>query len=903
MSALRAFPARIRGLFRRSARDRDMADEFAAHLAMETAENVRRGMTTIEARRLAMLNSGGIEWAKEAYRDRRGLPWLDAVARDLRLAVRSLRRNRTFTLSVVLTLALAIGVTTAVTSAVETVVLEPLPGVDLHRVMAIESNNLPNHVTHLGLDPWEVVQLERRHDLFGAIAGYRTVDANLAAGPIAEHVSVANTTGQFFDVLRTKPYLGRLYDTLDVARGADHVVVLGFDLWRSLTGGNRAAVGSTLTLDDSTFTVIGVLPPGFRFPLDAQIWTPHPLTPLIALARNPTRPQSGMLLPAIARVAPGINLPTLAAELAIARGDWSQRFPRFYASFSHSTLTLRSVADLMAGELHPIVLVLVGAVALVLLTACTNVASLYLVRSSGRARELAVRSALGASRGALFRHQAAESGAIAWAGGTLGVALGYGLVALAHGTSVLSLAELHGLRIDGFVLVCTAGVTVATAVGFGMVPALRAMRVAPGAVLAAGGGRAHSMGGARGRFLRTMVVAQVSTALALALGAGIAVRSLRNLLRVNPGFRTTGLVTARLVLPLSRYPLRTTDDVERRFTWHQELLQRLQLLPGVTAATMVDVVPFGFANAVAASTHRMALAAGVGPLHATGIVPGNIWAVDPSYFHTMGIPIVAGEDFSAASEQSDVRSYQTSPMSVVIDEALAKRLFPGESAVGRLIGPTAPGFRVVGVVAPIRGTDLAHGVDADGTVYTGTVAFRNSFAIVLRTALPLERASALLHETLTGIDPRLSVFDVATLGAVIDRTVQPRWLASEIMALFGFLSVALALLGVYGVLRYVVVQRTKEIGVRMAIGATPGRITAMVARAGAGLIVLGLAIGLAVFVAAGQLLASVAYGMSVRDTPTLVVGTCGMLVVGLAAALLPALRAARIDPVKALAAD
>lgn len=397
--------------------------------------------------------------------------------------------------------------------------------------------------------------------------------------------------------------------------------------------------------------------------------------------------------------------------------------------------------------------------------------------------------------------------------------------------------------------------------------------------------------------LRGAVVTQVSMSLILMLCAGVTLLSFRRVMQVDPGFRPDGLLTARVSM------LRHWDDgPEHRMSTHLDLLRELGDIPGFVSVTTADAAPFGFISDVAAATHRIALSAGFRTAAPQTTTPANMWSVDGSYFRTLGIPFVEGSTFSDPDLLVRIREYRTRPIAapIVIDEALAQRLWPNESAVGKLIGPEPPGLRVVGVVAPTRQSDLTTGVDPAGTIYLPNATFRNELTIIVRTRLPFAESVSRLRQGLARFDPQLAPFDIFPLTDIIDRSVEARQLASRVLAILGALALALAALGIYGVISYATAERVPEIGIRMAIGATPRNVLVMVLRGGLTLVLIGAAAGLVGFIGVSQLLGSLIFGISAANPLILLVSLILLLLMAIAAILVPAWRAARVEPMKAL---
>ncbi|MEO7085329.1 MAG: ABC transporter permease [Gemmatimonadaceae bacterium] len=514
--------------------------------------------------------------------------------RDLAIVLRSLRNSYGFTTAIIATLALAIGANTIIVSAVEAVVLRPFPVPGIERVLDIGLYD-PRFAAHYGLNPAETFDLETRTDLFDAVGGYRTVDVNLTGIGQSQRISGVATTGNFFGVFGVVPYLGRLYDDRDERLGATNVVVLSYGFWRVLTGGDKHALGRTIRLNDSSLTLIGVLPPEFSYPLGVQLWTPRPLDGFLNRRANQETQHGGGVVPTIARMRTDVTRAHVRGALTAAMARWTQEQPQFYATRSRQSIEARSLVDTWAERLRPILAILVAAVALVLLIACANVASLQLLRTTGRAHEISIRLALGASRGDIVRLFVTESAILALAGGVCGVAAGWLTLTTCSGFAASALPELYNVRVDPFVLMVAAATTMCTAIAFGTAPALRALRNNSRDVLCDGVTRTASTGRQRNRFLHGAVIVQIALALVLLLGCLTATRSLVSLLDVNPGFDADGVTTARVVFPASHYfPAQTIDAARRSLAQHEALLAEVRATPGFSAVGFTDVTPFSY---------------------------------------------------------------------------------------------------------------------------------------------------------------------------------------------------------------------------------------------------------------------------------------------------------------------
>ena len=830
-----------------------------------------------------------------------GRPLRAPVSQPVRTAARYLRTSPGFSLAVVLTLGLAIGASTVVLSAVNAVLLHPLPVSHLDRLVALGHRN-PVLDSHGGLQAAEVFSLEDRHDLFAALAGYRSVSLNLTGSGEPRHVAAVTTTGDFFDVFGIHPFAGRFYDRKEERSEATSVVVLSYGLWRDLTGADPHAVGRTLELNDSSYTIIGVAPPRFEYPLGAQLWTPKTLDIFLNRRASDTFLYAGAVVPTIARMRPDMTLRRLESELTASMQEWAARKPQYYTMRPSRPIEARSFMTSWSGELRSILFLLVGAVALVLAIACANVGSLLLLRTTGRAREIAVRMALGGSRGVIVRQLGYETLTLVVLGGLLGLLIANALIAAVGRFVGERVPELGAIRVDPFVLGCAAGVMVLAAAACSLGPALRAAKADPRDVFGAISSRGQSAGVGRSRFLRVAVVVQIAMALMLSLGCALAVRSVVRLLAVKPGFDPSHVVTAQILLPFSRYPDTALAGAVRSLALHEHLLAELRASPGVEAASTVDITPFGYGGALEAAMHRVQVTSEITPDRRNALA-ADLWDVDADYFRVMRIPFVTGHGFTGQEQENQVRAYPKQlQFSVVIDQTLARRLFPGENAVGKIMGPWAPGYRIVGVVGAVKQSDLSTPFD-DGAIYFPVAATQNQQTIVVRTDLPLGTAAALIRHAVHDADPELAVFSVEPLTTLVSRSAGPREIASWLLVGFAVLSLALALLGIYAVLSYATSQRRKELAIRLALGAQPRELLGSVMQGAWILTATGVVSGGVGYLVLQRGLATIAYGVDATDPVAIVSTALLVAATALMASLPPAIRAARIDPIESLRAD
>jgi putative ABC transport system permease protein len=891
MNLFERFPRRFRFPWRSREQIREEVDEeIAFHIEMRTDELIALGADPASARAQAHREFGDLEQAGASLRAadqavevrRRRFEWLHGLALDLRLALRSLRRGRSVTLAAVLTLGLAIGANTAIFSAVQAVLFRPLPVEGLDELVVLQTDLPDIGFESAGLRANEVHDLMDRRDLFQALAGYlyRPVNLNLTGFEAPQRVAALPTLGDFFGVFDVRPYLGRFYDSTYVANGNTRVVVLSYGFWRDFTGQDPAVVGTTIQLDNESYEVVGVGPPGFQYPQDVQLWTPQPIQMASQLFHR-ERGRCCLLVRTIARLQSGIEPARVRAELAIAKQTWVEQFPKTY--YTKEILRVSPFINVFAGQLRPILFLLLGATGFVLLIACANVASLQLVRAVTRRKELAVRVALGSSRGAIIRYVATEGLLVATAGGVLGVIIGCLVIVLIRRSDATQFVMPGSLRLDPLVLLFSASITIIAFLMVGIIPALRAASVEPGEMLKSVT-RGASAGGRRNRILQTAAIVQVALAFTLLLGTGVALRSLARLLTVDPGFRPEGLVAMRLNLPVPQ-GIPGERVAAQGIAFYEGLLEQLSAMRGVQAVATVTGEPFGELTDLGQRTIVRVVGRSTtgepGPVAQYGYVSHN-------YFRTMGIPLIAGRAFAASDDAQ-------SPPVAIIDERLAQELFPGQQVIGQQL----EGFgTIVGVVGSVKTTDLAE--PAEGAVYRPFRQFpAYEQTVVVRTTLPKNTVAGLARNTVKELDQNVAV-EILPITTAINRTLGPRYLALGALGGFGALALVLAVLGIYGVLSYSVSTRAREIAIRLALGATPRNITRGVLLRGAMLAGVGLLAGALIFAGLGRLLSALVFGISARDPLTFVTAAGILGAVSLVATFVPALRASRADPTIAL---
>jgi putative ABC transport system permease protein len=876
---------RIRALFRGKELEADFDEELRYHFDREVERNVARGMTRDEARHAARRAFGNATAVKEEAREAWRWRWLDDLGQDVGYALRILRRAPGFTAVVIATFALGIGANTAVFSVVRSVVLRPLPFPDDGRLAVVLMRGPSFHIEDAPSSPPEYVAYREHTRSWEHLAAFRVRSTTVTqAGHEAERVAVASATPNLFATLRTEPLVGRAFTAEEAQEGADGVAVLSHGFWMSRYGGDPRVIGRIVRLDGVSRAVVGVMPPQFVFPAaDVRLWVPLAFTPQDLQARgNHSFSIVGRLRPGVTRGAAERELTALVARL-IQSGV---RFHKWHPVY------VRALRTHMVGDVSRTLWVMLGAVALVLVIACANVANLLLVRSEKRAREMSLRTALGAGRRRLASQLLTESLVLAGAGGLAGLALAFVGVGALRAVAPADLPRLHEISVDLTVLAFTMILTVGAGVLFGLVPALHAGRVDLQGALR-DEGRVTTAARKRIRLRQLLVVSETVLAVVLLVAAGLLLQSFRRLMAIDPGFRAERVLTATVTIPALAYP-----DAKDVVGFYDALLPRVASLPGVSVAGAVSIAP---------------LAGSPGPadIEVDGWVgapnvprpTASVQAVTPGYFAAMGIPLVAGRLFEAG----DVTE---APLVAVVSEKLARDYWPGRSPLGGRIRPDGDDERfaqVVGVVPDVRQERLERS-PVWGTLYLVhaqtpyTWRPSRSMTLTVRSVVePTSLVSAIRREVQT-LDPAVPLYQVRTMEQVVAADTATRRFAMLLQLLFAIVALALSAVGLYGVLAFTVARRTGEIGIRMALGATRADIRRMVVGQGMGLVVIALALGMIGALATGRLLASLLFGVSPGDPLTYAVVLGVLMAVALLACWIPARRASGVDPAEALRA-
>ncbi|TAM78782.1 MAG: ABC transporter permease [Acidobacteria bacterium] len=878
-------PLRLRSLFRKKRVEDELSDELRFHLEKLVEENVAKGMSAEEARYAALREFGGVERMKEECRDSWGVRFVSELGQDIHYGLRQLRRNPGFTVVAVLTLALGIGANTAIFSVVDAVLLKPLPYADPGRLVSVFESNTQRGIAADAFSYPIFTELRNQNSAFSEIAGTNAHDLTLtgAGEPTIVHTIVV--TPEIFTLLGERPLAGRVFSAKDGVRGAAPVVVLSENLWRSHFGADPGILGKAINLDMRAFTVVGVMPADFRYPIRSEnedVWIPAIQDPLFSTFMPD--PQ-GRFLITVARLHPGISISQAQAAMDEASIALARKYPKANAGWK---IQLEPLQKGITGAAKPALLVLLGAVGLVLLIACANLANLLLARATVRTQEMAVRLAMGAGRRRILQQLLTESALLGFFGGLAGILLAYWGVRSLKALLPPGLPRAESISVDGGVLLFALALSVAASLIFGLAPALAASRSSFRTSLEEGAARAGESGGRR-RLRSLLVAAEVALAVVLLVGAGLLIRSFMAMMNVNPGFNPQRVVTAEISLPRYQY---STPAQWTAFS--NESLERILAAPGLNDSALVVPLPIATNSAI----FPFSIPDHPAPAPGTSR-QAHYAAISPGYFHVMEIPLLRGRLFSRQDAPS-------TPRVAIISQAFARRYFPNEDPIGqRLVFGFPPNDvvsrQIVGIAGDIRDVALSQQPGPMMYVPYAQAPFWGEI-VVVRSSLGTAAVAGSIRRVVSGIDKNLPVTDTASLPQAMDSqasVAQPRF-RTLLMGLFGMLALTLASVGIFGVMSYSVSRRTHEIGIRMALGATPPGVLRLLLAESARLVIAGLAVGIPAALLLTRFLAGMLYGVKPADPLTFIAVSIILVAVALLACYIPARRAAKVDPMVAL---
>ena len=808
---------------------------------------------------------------------------MEVLIKDIRHAVRGLLKRPGFTGIVVVTLALGIGTNTGIFTLINAVLLRPLPYPNPDQLVMIWGRVETGGLLKLPASPQEFVDYRDRNHSFSAIAAYRVVGRDLTGAGDAERIDSAKVTAQFFSVLGTRPLRGRTFLIDENQPGRDQVAVLGYGLWQRRFAGDNNVVGQSVILDGVSHTVVGVMPADFQFPSsEIQIWTPMAFT-----AKDLEANRGSHYLPLIARTKPGIKLPQVQAEMASIGVQVRKEHPDQYEQATGWDVSVVTLREEMVGDHRLVLLILLGIVSFVLLIACLNVANLLLARAASRQHEIAVRAALGASRWRLVRQSLMETLLLSMSGGILGLLLGSLGATLIKSLNPANLPRVDEIQIDLRVLVFTLTYSLLTGLVFGVIPAVQASGLNLVTTLNESVAK-FAKGEKRNRLHSSLVIGEVGIAIILLVGAGLLIKSFYKLQRVDLGFNPANVVTMRLSLPDTRYA-----EPQKVHGFFRELVGRTENLPGVKSVALVNSLP------LKGTGMELNVSVEGEPENSANI---ELVMSSPKYPNALGLELRKGRFFHE-------RDRDNTPYVAVVNEAFTRIFLPSEDALGKRVkmgGPNAPfpWRSIVGVLKDVRqqGPDAA--AKPELFIPHTQPAFGNSMlqsmSLVLRTDGNPEGSIAAVRTIVRELDPELPIYDVSTMQQLLGKSVATRRFNMFLVAMFSTLALALAAIGIYGVMSYTVTTRTREIGIRIALGARAVNVLSLVIKDGMKLALAGLAIGIGGALALTRLMRSLLFDVTPTDPATFAGVAILLLLVALLACFLPAWRASGFNPMDAL---
>src|SRR5580765_6471153 len=868
---LPSFIRRVLALFRWRSRDRDMEREMAFHVDSLARDYARDGLSDVDAQRAARRQFGNLTRLKERGHDERTMRFAEDVTRDIRHAARGLWRSPGFSLAVILTLALGIGGNTAVFSVVDQLLLRPLPYPDGDQLVVVEETVGAN--PHADVSPANWLDWQRESRTFRRFAAWRSWSFTLTGTGEPRRVNAQQVSSEFFPLLGVAPLLGRTISDEDDRPSGPRVAVLSYRAWQNELGGDPRAIGRTVQLDDRAYEIVGVMPPGFRFvQQDVDLWTASQLD-----RTRPWRETEGRVIDVVGRLAADATIGTARSEMeGIAR-----RLAAMYTFNKNTSVTVTPLREVLTGQVRTSVLVLFAGVGVMLAIACFNVANMLLARAASRQREIAIRASLGAGRWAIARSVLVESLLLAGAGGALGLALARGsldaLLAVAP-TNLLGVSELF---IDRRVLIYAFGLSLATGAVAGLVPTILFARRSMADVLRTRSSKA----GHAPRVRQALVVVQVAMTVVMLCGAGVLVRTLIALNRAHMGFDAHDVLTMRVAVSPARY------SAERCREFYREAVARVRALPGVESAAVAASLPMIGSPRGGTTFHELGA-----PERPANDRPSTVVRmVAPGYFHTLRIPVLRGREFTDADNANPMTGF-------IVNETFARRYLLGRDPLATSISVRMqaenPYLPIIGVVGDVSEGSVRAAPQPTVFYSHGRMPW-STMTLFVRGRQPesfVRPVTAALHE----LDPTLVVSNVHTIESALAESLARERISALISTSFGVSGLLLAALGLYGLLAYLVAERTKDIGIRIALGARLARITGSVVAGGLALVAIGAAMGVAGSLLLLRSLGTLLFGVTPYDVPTYAIVVVLLGAIAALASYLPARRAARIEPLAAL---
>ena len=884
--------ARLASLRLQPAHEAEIVEELAQHLDDVYERSLASGASDAESRRVALreladanLLPNELKRVHKPFHERPvpGGPGrsnlLTDFFQDLRYAFRMQLKNPAFTIVAVIALALGIGANTAIFSVVNSVLLRPLPYKDPERLVMVWEDASKFGYPRDTPAAANYVDWRNQNTVFEGMAAIADESFNLTGTGDPERLEGRLVSANLFPLLGVDPQLGRTFTATEDQPGSNHVVLLSHALWQRRFGGDNSIVGKSINLNGETYTVIGVMPARFEFPsIDDQVWAPIAFTAEDSVNRN------RHYLQVLARLKPGTTLEQAQTEMRTIGARLQQQYPD---SNTDLGVAVTSLHEHLVGDIKPALLILLGAVGLVLLIACANVANLLLARAAVRQKEIAVRVALGARRQRLIRQFLTESILLSTVGGVVGLAVAFGGLMLLRTFIPENISQAGQISIDLKVLGFTFLVSVVTGLIFGLAPALQAARFNQTETLKEGG-RDSATGSSGKRIRGLLVMSEVAVSLVLLIGAGLLINSFLRLRSVDPGFRADNLLTMKIVLPQPKY-----EEFERRSAFYTELVQRVQSLAGVKSAAVTTNLPlYRQGNSIGVSIEGQPPP----PPGLENIVVTRI--ISPGYFETMSIPLLSGRQFT----DQDVRTGQRV---VVISDGMARRYWPGEDPVGKRIGTgrirrPEDWFQVIGVVKDVRQFELTADPRPQMYLTYRQAGFFPAEDLVVKTEVDPATLAATVRQTVWEIDKDQPVSNIRTMEEILLQSIARQRFSMLLLAIFAGVALILAAVGIYGVMSYSVAQRTHEIGIRMALGAQTGTVLKLAVGYGLKLVVAGVVIGLIAAFALTRVMSTLLFGVTATDPATFTLISLLLIAVATIASYIPARRATKVNPIIAL---
>jgi putative ABC transport system permease protein len=880
---------RLRGLNIAPVHEAEIVEELAQHLDDVYQRALRSGANETEANQAALHELAGelkdvqrYKQPREEYSlpdESRRLNLLADLLQDLRYAARMLKKNPGFTAVAVIALALGIGANTAIFSVVNTVLLRPLPYKDPEQLVMVWEDASKHGYPQDTPAAANYVDWRDQNSVFSGMAAIADANFNLTNAGDPERLKGRRVSTNLFPLLGVDAQLGRVFSSAEDQPGSQHVALLSYRLWQRRFGDDPNIVGKTLTLNDEPYTVVGVMPARFQFPeKDDELWVPIALTAQEAANRN------RHYLEVVARLKPGVTLQQAQSEMTTIGARLQQQYP---ASNTDLGVAVTSLHEHLVGDIKPALLILLGAVGLVLLIACANVANLLLARAAIRQKEIALRVALGARRWRLLRQFLTESVLLATLGGIFGLVIAYVGLSLLSSFIPESISQARDVSLDLKVLGFTFGVSILTGLIFGLAPAIQAVRMNQSETLKEGG--RDSVTGRSGKRLRGLLVtAEVAVSLVLLIAAGLLINSFLRLRNIDPGFRVDHLLTMKIELPEPKY-----EPMERRTAFYNNLIERVQSLAGVRSAAVTTNLPL----------YRQGNSVGVQLEGKPAPPPGKelivvTRIVSPGYFETMSIPLLAGRALSDHDTEK-------SPSVAVISETMAHRYWPGEDAIGKRfsvgrVTSDADWIQVVGVVKDVRQFELTREPRPQMYLAYGQADFFWPEDLVVKTDVDPASMAATVRKAVWDVDKDQPVSNIRTMDDILADSIARQRFSMLLLGVFAGVALLLAAVGIYGVMSYSVAQRTHEIGIRMALGAQTSAVLKLAVGYGLKLVIIGVLIGLVAAFALTRLMSTLLFGVTATDPATFALISLLLISVAAIASYIPARRATKVDPLIAL---